>query len=367
MMLKPSSSKCNLNCKYCFNNYIAEARNIKNYGFMKDEVLEEIVVKSIQYSSGGVVTMGFQGGEPTLIGLDYYKKLIKYIEKHNSNNTKFNFVIQTNGTLLNEDWARFFKENKFLVGISLDGTKMIHNLNRIDYNNDGTYNDVMKGIRILKKFNVDYNILTVVTSMLSRKINSIYRFFKKNDFRYLQFIPCLDPIEIENKNYGKYSLSGEEYGDFLNILFDMWYEDIKSGKQISIRYFDNLINFLLGFEYEACNMGGICSCQNIIEADGSMYPCDFYTYEKYKIGNIMVNTFDELFESNSLKKFINYSIKNIDNECLKCKYRRICNGGCRRYRENQYNNKNVLCDGFKSFLDRNLNRLREIALLYYVH
>ena len=197
MMIKPSSSKCNLNCKYCFYNSIAEARAIKDYGFMKDEVLEEIVKKSIQYSNGGTINIGFQGGEPTLIGLDYYRNLIMYIEKYNNNNTKFNFVIQTNGTLLDEEWVRFFKENNFLVGVSLDGTKDVHNLNRINHNKNGTHKDVMKAIRLLEKANVDFNVLVVVTLILARKVKSTYRFLKENDFRYLQFIPLVKEYYLE--------------------------------------------------------------------------------------------------------------------------------------------------------------------------
>lgn len=366
-MIKPSSSKCNLNCKYCFYNAIAEARKVMDYGFMKDEVLEEIVKKSVKYSNGGSVTIGFQGGEPTLIGIDYYRRLMKYIEVYNVNNTKFYFVIQTNGTLLDEEWIRFFKKNNFLVGISLDGTKIVHNRYRVDCNNNGTHKDVMRGIRMLKEANIDFNILTVVTSTLCRRISSIYKFYRENDFRYLQFIPCLDPIEKDREDYGKYSPTADEYGDFLNLLFNMWYRDMKQGHWVSIRYFDNLINLMLGYGYEACDMGGICSCQSIIEADGSVYPCDFYAYEDYRLGNILEDTFEDIFRSDSLKKFINYSIENIDDRCLNCKYRYICNGGCRRYRENQYDNKNVLCEGFKKFFDANLNRLQEIAYLNYVH
>lgn len=363
MMIKPSSSKCNLNCKYCFYNSIAEARYVKDYGFMEDKVLEEIVRKSIEYCNGGYCNIGFQGGEPTLIGIDFYRKLIMYIEKYNNNNTIFNFVIQTNGILLDEEWVDFFKENKFLVGISLDGIKDVHNLNRIDHRKDDTHKDVMNSIKLLKKANVDFNILVVVTSVLARRAKASYRFFKEKGFKYLQFIPCLDPIEKDNKDYGKYSPSGEEYGNFLNEIFDMWYKDIKSGEQISIRYFDNLIRFFLGCEYEACDMRGICSCQNIIESDGTVYPCDFYAYEKYKIGNIMDSGFEEIHKNKKVEEFIKYSMKSINKECLECKYMSICRGGCRRYKENQDDNKNILCHSYRKFLNTNLYRLQEIAFL----
>ncbi|MBS5987990.1 radical SAM protein [Clostridium sp.] len=166
VMIKPSSSKCNLKCKYCFYNSIADEREISDYGFLSEEALDVIVNRIEEYCDGGVCNMGFQGGEPMLIGLDFYKKLV---ELTSSKKTKFNFMIQTNGTLITEEFTKFFYDNKFLVGVSLDGSKEIHNLNRINYSGNGSYNDVMKGIALLKKHNVDFNILVVVTSTLSKK------------------------------------------------------------------------------------------------------------------------------------------------------------------------------------------------------
>ncbi|MFR2301030.1 MAG: radical SAM protein, partial [Clostridium paraputrificum] len=145
LMIKPSSSKCNLKCKYCFYHSIADARDIKDYGFMPLSTLKEIVLKAADYCNGGHCSIGFQGGESTLVGLEFYKELIKYT-KEITNSTSFSFSIQTNGTLLNDEWGEFLKENKFLVGISLDGNKDIHNLNRLDYKNDGSFNSVNKGI-----------------------------------------------------------------------------------------------------------------------------------------------------------------------------------------------------------------------------
>ena len=143
LMIKPSSSKCNLKCKYCFYHSIADARDIKDYGFMQLSNLKEIVLKAADYCNGGHCSIGFQGGESTLVGLEFYKELIKYT-KEITYSTSFSFSIQTNGTLLNDEWGKFLKENKFLVGISLDGNKDIHNLNRLDYKNDGSFNALIR-------------------------------------------------------------------------------------------------------------------------------------------------------------------------------------------------------------------------------
>lgn len=358
-MIKPSSSKCNLKCKYCFYHSIADARDIKDYGFMSIDTLKEIVNKIDDYCRGGNCNLGFQGGESMLVGIEYYKALIKYINE-SKYGTKFNISIQTNGTLINDEWAKLFKENDFLVGVSLDGTKEIHNLNRVNYLNEDTFNSVIKGINLLKKYDVNFNILVVVTSALCKKIDSCYKYFKKNDFKYLQFIPCLEPLENEREDLKSYSLTSDEYSKFLKKLFSLWYEDAMKGDYVSIRQFDNILGLFLGQDYESCDMRGVCSCQHIIESDGSMYPCDFYTYEKYSIGNILNETFDEIHKKEKTINFIKDSL-NKSSKCDTCKFNFVCRGGCRRHRENEKDNLNFLCSAYYDFYSNTLSGFEMIA------
>jgi len=367
VMLKPSSSKCNLNCKYCFYHSIANAREVEDYGFMKKETLEDIIAKIKTYCNGGHCTIGIQGGEPLLRGIDFYKGFIKYINENSNNGTTFRYSIQTNGTLITEEWARFFKENNILVGISLDGSKDIHNLNRLNYSGRGSFIDVVKGIKLLQKYDVDFNILVVVTPIVVRKIESCYNFFKKNGLRYLQFIPCLDPFESKEAGIkNKFSLTSKEYTVFLIKLFDLWYADVVNDDFVSIRYFDNIVGLFLGHNYEACDMNGRCSCQHIIESDGSVYPCDFYTYEKHSIGNILNETFDDMHNKECTKKFILESF-NISKKCRQCKFYSICRGGCKRYRENQKDNLNYLCDSYYQFFDYSFDKFKKITSIINVY
>lgn len=359
LMIKPSSSKCNLECKYCFYNSISSSRNIYDYGFLKESTLKEIIQKSSAYCNGGNCVVGFQGGEPLLIGLSFYKRLIEYIKCFN-NGTKFSFSLQTNGTLITEEWAKLFKENNFLIGISLDGNKDIHNLNRVNRKHEETFNGVMKGIRLLKKYNVDFNILTVVTSAMCKKVESTYNFFKKNDFKYLQFIPCLEPLENINVPLRKFSLTKEDYKIFLIKLFDLWYKDAISNNYISIRLFDNILGLFFNQNYEACDMKGVCSCQHIIESDGSVYPCDFYTYEKYKIGNILTNSFDDIHKHPTTTIFLNEST-NIATKCTTCEYYFICRNGCSRHRENQDNSLNYFCEAYYEFYSYSIDKFKDLA------
>ncbi len=361
LMIKPSSSKCNLKCKYCFYNSISDAREIRDYGFMKEDTIKKVLDRVLEYSNGGSCSIAFQGGEPLLIGIDFYRKLIDYIKINNFNGTTFSFALQTNGTLINNEWANFFSENNFLIGISLDGNKYLHNLNRVDHLNNDSFNRVMKGIHTLEKYNVDYNILTVITSALCKKIDSTYSFYKKNNFNYLQFIPCLEPLENSQMNLSSFSITPSQYGDLLINLFDLWYKDALSNKYVSIRFFDNILGLFLNKDYEACEMKGTCSCQHIIESNGEVYPCDFYTYESYSIGNILENSFEDIHKNSSTLNFIN-SYKDINDKCKKCAYLNFCRGGCRRHRENQKGNLNYFCESYYKFYSHSLEGFKNVAL-----
>ncbi|NLZ54654.1 MAG: anaerobic sulfatase maturase, partial [Thermoanaerobacteraceae bacterium] len=339
ILMKPASGNCNLRCKYCFYHSVTEIREVENYGMMKLGTLETIVQKALQFADG-ICMFAFQGGEPTLRGLDFYKKFIEFQKKYNTKNVRLNNAIQTNGIVIDDEWAEFLAENNFLVGISLDGPKDIHDSLRVDAKNRGSFNRVMNTISLFNKHRVEFNILCVVNSYVARHINKIYTFFKKNNFRYLQFIPCLDPLNEEPGGYD-YSLTPERYAYFLKNLFDMWYDDIMKGNMVSIRYFDNLVGMLMGYPPEVCGMIGQCSCQFVIEADGGVYPCDFYVIDEWYLGNIENMGFVELKNSDAGKKFVEVS-KHIDPRCTECKWFTLCRGGCRRAREPFAEGKPVL-------------------------
>ncbi|MCL2517393.1 MAG: radical SAM protein [Oscillospiraceae bacterium] len=299
MLIKPVSSLCNINCKYCFYH------TTKDHGIMDISTLETIVRKAFDTGRDNV-TFAFQGGEPTLAGIDFYRRLIELCYSRNAG-----YTIQTNGINIDEEWAEFFQENNFLVGLSLDGTKDLHDKNRC-----GTFNKVVKAASILKKHDVQFNILTVVNNDTARNIAKIYRFYKNQNWKYLQFIPCLGSDEL---------LTPQNYLYFLKTLFDLWYND-----DVSIRYFDNLLNIFAGRNPESCGMTGMCGIQFVIESDGSVYPCDFYVLDEYKIGNINEHSFKEIFESETAQTFIKQSCIH-SPKCKSCKWYIICRGGCRRY------------------------------------
>lgn len=364
LLIKPASGNCNLRCKYCFYHSIADNRSIKSYGTMNIDLLEELVKKSLEYADGAC-TFGFQGGEPTLVGLDFYRKLIEFQAKYNIKKVQIFNALQTNGMVIDDEWAKFLAEKNFLVGISLDGPKDIHDMNRVDVRNSGTFSQVMHAIDLFNKFQVEYNILTVVNSITSRHILKIYNFFKKQGFKYLQFIPCLDPLNEEPGGH-EYSLTPKKYTYFLKTLFDLWYEDIKKGNFISIRHFDNLVGMIMGYPPESCGMSGICTCYFVIEADGSTFPCDFYVIDEWELGNIKTSSFHDMKNSERGARFVDVS-KTIAPECKSCPYFQLCRGGCRRNREPFENGLPVLnyyCPSYKEFFSYAGGRLAELARIF---
>lgn len=361
VMVKPASSNCNLNCKYCFYRDVAENRDKKSYGIMSEDTLEALVKRTFECGEN-FVGFAFQGGEPTLVGLNFYKKLIELQKKYNVKKIKVNNSIQTNGMLIDEEWARFLSENDFLVGLSLDGPADIQNLNRIDLQGKGSFSRVAKSIEIFNKYKVEYNILCTVTKSVAKHIEKIYRYYAKSGFKYLQFIPCLD--ELGSKpGENPYSLKPNDYEGFLKKLFDLWYKDFIEGKGVSIRMFDNIVQMLLGYPPESCDMKGCCSVNTVIEADGSVYPCDFYVLNQWKLGNILNDNLEEMIKCEKGKNFVEIST-GTSNNCSSCEYAFICRGGCRRYYEPIDNGKlgeNYFCSTYKSFYKYSLHRFYNIA------
>lgn len=358
LLIKPASGNCNLRCRYCFYKDEMMNRETPIYSKMTEYMLEVLVKKALEYAEDSV-TFGFQGGEPTLMGLDFYRTFCRLTEKYNRKHLKIYRAIQTNGILLNEEWAKFFAEEKFLVGLSLDGPRPVHDKYRISADGEGTFKTVMHSARILSEAGADFNILTVLTEDSAGDIERIYKFFISNNFLYQQYIPCIEPLNDKNKEY---SLNTETYGKCLKKLFDLWYEDVIRGVPVYNRYFENLIDIIAGYEPESCDMRGYCSVQYVIEANGDVYPCDFYAMDDYRIGNIADDEFEEIDNNRFLKQFIQTSV-NIHDKCKQCQWINLCRGGCRRNRETINNELglNRFCDATEAFLSYAIDRLVYLA------
>ena len=365
LLIKPASGNCNMRCRYCFYADELDNREIRSYGKMSLDTMHTIVDKAMEYGDYEC-TIAFQGGEPTLAGLDFYRDLVAYVTAHeNPKKLKIHYALQTNGYLINEEWAAFLGENHFLVGVSLDGLKEIHDRYRLDTAGKGTYQRVISAIRLLEKHQVEYNILTVVTAATARNGQKIYNYFKKNHFGYQQYIECLDPIGEEPGQH-EYSLTPEKYGEFLKSMFDAWYLDMRSGTYVYNRYFENLMMIMAGQQPESCNMRGVCGKQWVFEADGSVYPCDFYALDQWCLGNINKNSFEEMDQKRDELGFIQWSMRQ-QEDCQKCRWFGLCRNGCRRNREPvtaEHTNRNYFCKSYQMFFEYAYPRLEEVYQLY---
>ncbi len=361
ILIKPVSGSCNMHCEYCFYADVTKSREQADYGKMDLDTLEAIVKKAMNEVTE-FCSFGFQGGEPMLAGLPFFEKLTEFQKKYNKKNIEIFNSIQTNGTLVDDSWAEFFKKNNFLVGLSVDGSEEMHDSMRIDNGDRPTHKTCMTAAKILRKHEVEFNILSVVSGLFASEPEKAYKFYKDNDLRFIQFIPCLDGLS-EPHGSNPFSLSAEQYGNFLCKMFDLWHEDFIQGNYYSIRMFDNWVRMVMGQQPENCGMSGQCLSYPLIEADGSVFPCDFYVIDKYKLGNIRTDKFGDLLSGNVSEYFMKPSRQTPD-ECKKCEYLMICRNGCRRDREPVTDDKpaqNYYCDSYKKFFDHSLNRMKAIA------
>jgi uncharacterized protein len=283
--------------------------------------------------------------------------------QYNVNDIPVDYSIQTNGYALNEEWCDFFAQHHFLVGLSIDGVKATHDAYRIDREGNGTYLRTLQAAELLRASKVPFNVLTVVHAKTAAKIRRIYEQYRKQRFDWQQYIICLDPISDEGRTE-EYSLHPRQYGVFLTELFELWKLDFYKGCQPHIRQFENYLEILLGQVPEGCEYKGVCSIQNVIEADGSVYPCDFYVLDSYKLGNLREDDFETIYRRRMESGFLQRS-EHISETCKKCEWYFLCRAGCRRYRENHRNNEDLpyFCEGYRYFFEHTYEEMRKIAVI----
>ncbi|MDE5985253.1 MAG: SPASM domain-containing protein [Eubacterium sp.] len=352
VMLKPASSNCNLKCEYCFYHSLAAERQEFSKGMMCLDTAKQVIDSAFDFAKGTDVYFTFQGGEPLLCGIDFYREFLSYIKDNNCLNAPVHLCLQTNGTLITEEFADFFKRNNFLVGVSLDGNEELNSY-RAYPDGSNSFRDVMNGINLLKKYDVSFNVLSVLTKCTARNFRSAYRFFKENDLRYLQFIPCLRPMKSDFD--ASLYMDNNDYAEFLRRGFNIYFNDYMRGEYVSIRSFDNYIALASGNNAEQCGMNGCCSTQFVVEGDGSVYPCDFYCVDEWYLGNINDSSFDELYRCEKSVQFLKESFK-INDECKECKYFYICRaGGCKRNRQDMN-----YCTAYKAFFEGSEYKMKQM-------
>ena len=364
ILIKPASANCNMDCKYCFYKCLSSHREEYSKGFMKEETLETLVREAIAYADGSL-TFAFQGGEPTLAGLDFFQKAVELQQKYNNKKLQIENTIQTNGLLIDEKWARFLGEHRFLVGLSLDGPKKMHDRYRKDAAGQDTFARIMHSVQLLEQYHVDYNVVTVVTNDTAKQASFLYKFWKRNHYPFVQFIPCMDEIKRQDGTQERsiYAVEPEQYGKFLCELFDLWYADFVAGETMDIRMFSNLAQMAAGYPAEECGMNGCCNCYFVVEGDGSVYPCDFYCMDAWKLGTVN-DGFVQMKTSEKAKAFVEAS-RPVCAACQECPHFSLCRGGCRRWREPFVDGKpglNQLCSAYRMFFAHTAERMERLGV-----
>lgn len=348
VLIKPASSLCNIRCKYCFYADISSLRDVRSYGKMTDDTTQKMIANLyLDLEDGDELTLAFQGGEPTLAGIGYFEKLAELVEQQTKRVT-VHYAIQTNGMVINQRWCRLFKRYNFLVGLSIDGSPIYHDLNRLDIKGRGTYHRVMATKKLFDDYQIDYNILCVLTNQLAKEAKKVFRFLQENHIRYVQFIPCLDELNAENRS--SYALTPQRFATFYQQLFKLWFKELEKGNYISIKLFDDLVHLFARKQVNACGLLGNCQVQYVIEADGSVYPCDFYVLDEYRMGYIQEKGLRELFEQDITKKFL--CERSADTKlCMDCPFKNYCGGGCKRMKDAVYVDEQKEMCGYQVLLN----------------
>ncbi|MDR0731604.1 MAG: SPASM domain-containing protein [Treponema sp.] len=361
VLIKPASSLCNMRCSYCFYSDVSARRDCASFGIMDGETRRRIIGNIFAcLEDGDEITFAFQGGEPTLAGTAWFVDFAELVScRLLERNVSVHYAFQTNGLLLDDAWCRFFRDHNVLVGLSLDGSPGAHDRNRVDAAGRGTSQRVLKGKQLLDTYRVEYNILCVLSSDIARDPDRMWRFIIRETIEYIQFIPCLPRLDKSGAAAAHSTLRPAMFASFYSLLFRSWARELEGGHYVSVKFFDDMINLFFRGIISACGITGQCGTQYVVEADGSVYPCDFYACDEYCTGNLTEKTPRELFDSEKMQLFLREK-PPVSRLCDTCPYYRACGGGCKRMRNVMYSGVPEIC-GLKIFLDKCLLPLGDIA------
>lgn len=351
IFVKPVGSSCNLNCTYCYYLDKGQLYPGKKTFRMQEDLLEDYIRQHIEASPSSTIQFSWHGGEPTLMGIEYFRKIVVIQGKYKKSHQKIINGIQTNGTLLNEDWCQFFAKEGFIVGISIDGPQEFHDLYRISKTGKSSFEQTLRGYQLLKQYEIPVNILCVVHAHNVKHPLEIYRFFKGLRARYIEFLPLVEKDSLRNGTLTSRTVRAEDFGEFLCTIFDEWLsEDIEN---MSIQIFEEVARTALGQEHALCIFNKTCGRVPVLEHNGDLFACDHFMTPEYRQGNIREKPLAELLESPTQKAFGENKWKNLPHFCQTCEVLKFCYGGCPKDRILQTaegeSGLNYLCKGFKRF------------------
>lgn len=359
LLVKPASADCNLRCDYCFYLKKHALYPDQKIHRMSDQVLEQMI-RTFMATPQPMHSFGWQGGEPTLMGVDFFRKVTNLQQKLGPPGGQVANGLQTNTTLINDDFASHLGKYKFLVGVSIDGPADIHDRHRVTADGRGSHEMVMRGVEHLRRHQVDYNILTLVNEANVHKPREIYHYLRDElGVLFHQYIECVETDA--DGNLAPFAINGREWGEFLCGIFDEWKKH--DTRRVSVRLFDSIVGKMVDGTANRCSMARDCRQYLVVEHNGDIYPCDFFVDPEWKLGNIMANTWEEMLESPKYQAF-GQRKANWNRECARCEFLEYCAGCCPKNRPNKGRDPTQLshlCEGWKIFYRHALPTLRQLA------
>ncbi len=360
---KPAGSACNLECQYC---YYRDKSELYPAGAsrMTEALLEKYIVHHIEAAPGPTLDFSWHGGEPTILGIEFFEKVVELQRKHKPIGWRIRNGIQTNGVLLDEAWCRFLSREGFSVGLSLDGPAELHNPYRTNRGGHPTHAQAMRAYELLSKLKIQIDILCVVHNLNVRNPLAVYRFFRSMGARCLGFLPVVSPSQETMTGVSLHTPSAVEYGAFLCRIFDEWIE--RDVGRMMVQVFDEAARPALGLEHSLCVFRETCGQIPVLEHNGDFFPCDHYVDQEHRIGNICETPLRQLLGSEAQRSFGAAKRTSLPRYCLECEVLAMCNGGCPRYRfiktPNGEPGLNYLCAGLKRFFVHSRAPLANLAL-----
>lgn len=352
-LIKPASSACNMRCRYCFYCDVAAHREERRARVMGWDVADAIIERALAVAPDAHVAFAFQGGEPTLAGLDFFRSFVVRVEERRESQ-QVSWALQTNGYLIDGEWAAFFREHGFLIGVSVDAYRDLHDSMRPDAHGAATYARVMGGVRLLREAGVDVNVLSVLTSQMAAHPQRVFSFIKQEKISHIQFIPCLPGLDDE---HDAFSLAPREFSSFYRRLFDLWWRELGTGSYASIWLFENIMQMALGQFPSQCGMLGRCAPQFVVESDGSVYPCDFYALDEYRVGDIRTDGLEDMATCEAMHSFLR-GPRRACSQCADCPFEGMCHRNCKRLNIAYYDEG--YC-GLREFLEYAYPGLQRVA------
>lgn len=365
MMVKPVGPACNMACGYCYYTQKTGTRQLSGGPMMNERLLEEFIRQYFRSQKGDFISITWHGGEPLLRGIEFFKKALELQRKYAGGRRVENSV-QTNGLLLDEKWCRFFSENRFLVGLSIDGPEDVHDRYRREGRGQGTFSRVIRSMGLLQKHGVEFNTLSTINDYSARYPVEIYRFFREHGVRFMQFIPVVECLSVPTEEGGActlppgeragtrvapWSVKPQDYGRFLAAVFDEWV--LRDVGSYFVPFFDGVLGNWCGAPSSLCVLAKECGHTGVLERDGSVYSCDHYVFPAHRLGNIGGKSIDELMRSDRQRRFGRLKSEGLTSDCRRCEYLFLCHGECPKNRfadsPSGERDHNYLCQGLKLF------------------